>query len=104
MATRNTPPPVFSEDISWLDYKKELKIWQALTDLPAKKQGPNLYLSLTGKAREAALELDIAVISKDDGLEKILERWINCICRTQINLLISHIKNLRILNTFWRCA
>ena len=74
MATRNTPPPVFSEDISWLDYKKELKIWQALTDLPAKKQGPSLYLSLTGKAREAALELDIAVISKDDGLEKILER------------------------------
>ena len=74
MATRNTPPPVLSEDISWLDYKKELKIWQALTDLPAKKQGPSLYLSLTGKAREAALELDIAVISKDDGLEKILER------------------------------
>ena len=73
MATRNTPPPVFSEDISWLDYKKELKIWQALTDLPAKKQGPSLYLSLTGKAREAALELDIAVISKDDGLEKFLE-------------------------------
>ena len=74
MATRNTPPPVFSKDISWLDYKNELKIWQALTDLPAKKQGPSLYLSLTGKAREAALELDIAVISKDDGLEKILER------------------------------
>ena len=32
-----------------------------------------MYLSLTGKAREAALELDIAVISKDDGLEKISE-------------------------------
>ena len=74
MATRNTPPPVFSEDISWLDYKKELKIWQALTDLPAKKQGPSLYLSLTGRAREAALELDIGDISKDDGVEKILQR------------------------------
>ncbi len=74
MATRNTPPPVFSEDISWLVYKKELKIWQALTDLPAKKQGPSLYLSLTGRAREAALELDIGDISKDDGVEKILQR------------------------------
>eukprot|EP00112_Aurelia_sp_Birch-Aquarium-sp1_P008508 Seg1939.7 transcript_id=Seg1939.7/GoldUCD/mRNA.D3Y31 product="hypothetical protein" protein_id=Seg1939.7/GoldUCD/D3Y31 len=74
MATRNTPPQVFSEDISWLDYKEELKIWQALTDLPGKKQGPSLYLSLTGKAREAALELDTDVISKDDRLENILER------------------------------
>ena len=74
MATRNTPPPVFTEDISWLDYKKELKIWQALTDLSAMKQDPSLYLSLTGKAKEAVLELNIDFICKEDDLEKILER------------------------------
>ena len=74
MATRNTPPPVFTENISWLDYKKELKIWQALTDLSAMKQDPSLYLSLTGKAKEAVLELNIDFICKEDDLEKILER------------------------------
>jgi hypothetical protein len=65
---------------SWIDYKKEIKIWQALTDLPAKKQGRSLYLSLSGKARDAALEIDIEELKKDTGVQTILERLvINCI-------------------------
>ncbi|CAB4011760.1 Hypothetical predicted protein [Paramuricea clavata] len=74
MASKFTPPPVFDEKKSWIDYKKEIKIWQALTDLPAKKQGPSLYLSLSGKAREAALEIDIEELKKDTGVQTILER------------------------------
>lgn len=74
MAAKYAPPPVFDEKKSWVDYKKEIKIWQALTDLPAKKQGPSLYLSLQGKAREAALELDLEDLKKDTGVQTILDR------------------------------
>ena len=72
--SKSIPPPEFSESLSWTDYKKEIKIWQALTTLDAKKQGPCLYLSLTGKAREAALELDIDNIKGENGVELILKR------------------------------
>ena len=57
MASKFTPLPVFYETKSWIDYKKEINIWQALTELPTKKQGRSLYLLLSGKVREAALEL-----------------------------------------------
>ena len=61
------------ELISWTDYKKEVKIWQALTTLKPEQQGPCLYLSLKGKAREAALELDLEAINGRDGIQLILE-------------------------------
>ena len=74
MAVKFTPPPIFDGKKSWIDYKKEIKIWQALTDLPTKKQGPSLYLSLSGKAREAALEIDLEELKKDTGVQTILDR------------------------------
>ena len=39
--------------------EKEIKIWQAFTFLEKKKQGPALLISLSGQAREAALELTV---------------------------------------------
>lgn len=72
--SKSIPPPEFSESMGWTDYKKEIKIWQALTTLEDEKQGPCLYLSLKGKAREAALELDIDKIKGKDGVDLILKR------------------------------
>ena len=71
MTAKYAAPLEFSNNVSLIDYKKEIKIWQVLTDLPAKKQGPSLYLSLKGKARETALEID--EIKKETGVQKILE-------------------------------
>ena len=67
-------PPEFMESMRWTDYKKEIKIWQALTTLNPEQQGPCLYLSLKGKAREAALEVDLEAIERKDGIQLILER------------------------------
>ena len=66
--------PEFMESMRWTDYKKEIKIWQALTTLNPEQQGPCLYLSLKGKAREAALEVDLEAIERKDGIQLILER------------------------------
>ena len=61
MARLVHPPAEFMESMSWTDYK-EIKIWQALTTLKPEQQGPCLYLSLKGKTRRAALELDLEAI------------------------------------------
>ena len=73
-SSRYVHPPELKEDINWLDYKKEVEIWQALTDLPATKQGPSIFFSLQGKAKTAALELDIDDIKKEDGVMTILTK------------------------------
>ena len=72
--SKSIPPPEFTVSMSWTDYKKEIKIWQALTTLTAEKQGRCLYLQLKGKAREAALELDIDNITGENGVQLILQR------------------------------
>ena len=72
--SRTHPPPEFHDNMSWIDFKKKIKIWQALTTLEPEKQGPCLYLSLKGKSRETALEIDLAHINGDNGVKLILER------------------------------
>ena len=72
--SKSHPPPEYHEGLSWVDYKKEIKIWQALTTLAAEKQGSTLYLSLKGKAREAALEIDIDQIKGAYGVKAILDK------------------------------
>ena len=67
------PPSLFKSSCydSWL---KEIKIWQSFTDLTAAKQGPALFLTLDGKAREAALELEVSDIGHEKGVDKIIEK------------------------------
>ena len=43
------------------------------TDLPKKKQGLAIYLTLSGKAREAVLELDIEKVNDDSGVDNVLK-------------------------------
>ena len=48
-------PPQMREGLSYVEWKKELEIWCDFTDLPTEKLGGALFLTLTGKARQAVL-------------------------------------------------
>ena len=50
-------PPVLSETKSYQQWSKQLNIWQMLTDVDKKKIALVVILSLSGKARETALEI-----------------------------------------------
>ena len=83
-----TPP--LTDDTNYQDWKKDLTIWQQFTELE-KKQGPALYLSLSGKARECVRELNAADIGLDGGfnlitnkLDRVFQEDINL--RTTMNL------------------
>ncbi|CAF3728347.1 unnamed protein product [Rotaria socialis] len=74
MANSYKSPPSLSEDICYESWKKEIQIWQAFTELSKKKQAPAIFLSMTGKSREAVLELEMTDLNCDTGVDKLLEK------------------------------
>ena len=50
--------------------ENDLPIWKMFTDLEKKKQGPAVYLTLSGRARECVRDLKPEKISADDGIKK----------------------------------
>ena len=65
-------PPKFEED-RYEQWKSELEIWQLVTDLESKKRALAVTLSLTGKAREAALNIKSDELNSEDGMKKLLK-------------------------------
>ena len=63
MASNYKAPPSLVKSISYEHWLKEIKIWQSFTEIAAEKQGPAVFLTLEGKAREAAIELEIEEIN-----------------------------------------
>ena len=50
--------PKLEDDSKDKDWKRELKIWQALTELESEKQGPAVFMILEDKAKEAVSKLE----------------------------------------------
>ena len=63
-----------SEDMSYEDYKKEIRMWSEFTELPSEKIGPAIYFSLKGKYRATVLaEIESDQIKTKDGISAIFE-------------------------------
>ena len=73
MAFKYFPPPALLKD-KYSTWKKEMKIWELVTSLDKTKRALMVILSLEGKAREAVLELDTAVLNSEDGIKKLYEK------------------------------
>ena len=71
MASNFKSPPALNENSVYEQWKKEIAVWQAFTDLNAGKQGPVIFLTLSGKAREAVLELDVSKLTDKDGVKNV---------------------------------
>ena len=66
------PPELVPE--KYASWRKAMAIWEMATTLEKKKRAPVVFLSLSGKAQEAILELDPTVLSADDGLDKLYDK------------------------------
>ena len=67
-------PPLLTDESVYENWKREIEMWQAFTNLVPKKQGPAIFLTLQGKAREAALEIKIKDLTDDQGVKKLIEK------------------------------
>ena len=74
METNFKAPPLLSDESVYENWKCEIEIWQAFTDLAPKKQGPAIFLTLQVKAREAALKIEIKDQTDDQGVKKLIEK------------------------------
>ena len=69
-----TVPPAFDEKKSYESWKNEVGIWRLVTDLDKKKQALAVTLSLTGRARDSALEIAAVDLNEDDGMTTLLTK------------------------------
>ena len=74
MAKKLLNPPVLSnvdEIDSWLH---DLQIWECVTDIDKKQQGPVINLSLPDKVRSACRDTAVADLNKDDSLNILINK------------------------------
>ena len=73
MASKYFPPPALLK-VKYSTWRKEMLIWERASSLDKTKRALMVFLSLEGTAREAVLELDIAVLNSEDGMKKLYEK------------------------------
>ena len=74
MAQSYKEPPVLSPDSCYEEWKKKLQLWSLVTPLKANQQGPAVYLTLTGIAEKAVVNLKIDNLKTDNGLQLIIDK------------------------------
>ena len=62
-------PPTLEKNKTYEQWKNEIALWELVTDLDVKKRGLALALSLQGKPREVALEIDPEKLNADNGVK-----------------------------------
>ena len=67
-------PPVLVDEDDYTNWKQDLEIWQMFTDLDKKRQGPAVYLCLSGKARECVRDIQKEELGANDGVDKIVAK------------------------------
>ena len=74
---------------------REIKIWQCVTELEKKKQGPTIYLALEGKVRKACEDIDVKALNADDGVFVLTNTLKELYVRDTEQKNLLHIKNLK---------
>ena len=65
-------PPTLGKDSLYVNWKKEIKIWEAFTSVPEEKRAPAIFMTLTGEAREAILNMDIEKLTEKAGVNNLM--------------------------------
>ena len=66
------PPPLIPE--KYTSWRKEMVLWEMATNVDKKQRAPTVFLTLTGKAREAILEMEAAQLNAEDGMSKMFTK------------------------------
>ena len=60
------------KDSLYVNWKKEIKIWEAFTSVPEEKHAPAIFMTLTGEAREVILNMDIEKLTEKTGVNNLM--------------------------------
>ena len=65
-------PPTLGKDSLYVNWKKEIKIWEAFMPVPEEKQVPAIFMALTIEAREAILNMDVEKLIEKTGVNDLM--------------------------------
>ena len=66
MGSKLKAPPQFNpEEDTYERWKEDIAIWEMFSDLDKPKQAQAIYLSLTGKAKEAVRDVKASDLARD---------------------------------------
>ena len=82
-------PPALDPDTSYESWKNEIAIWKLVCELDKKKQALAVTLSLSGKARQKALEIPVADLNKDDGIDTLITALDQIFLQDKVDLAYS---------------
>ena len=89
-------PPTLEKTKTYQQWKNEVKLWELVTDLELKKRGLALALSLQGKPREVALEIDPVKLNADDGVKFLVTELDKLIAKDKVDQS-KHTQHIQIL-------
>ena len=58
--------PVLSETTNYTQWKRELKLWKAATQLPDEKMAPNVVLCMVGKPKQIGTQMSVDELVKKE--------------------------------------
>ena len=74
MTTLKIAPPSWDDDKPIETWKLEIELWKVATDIHPTKQGPTIALALSGRKREAVLEIPTEELARENGLELLVTK------------------------------
>ena len=66
-------PPALNDKISYINWKKEITIWNKYTTLKPEQKGPAIFFQLEGEAREAIRELGDTLTNPENGVKEVIK-------------------------------
>ena len=87
MVSNYRVPPSFDEGKPFESWKNEDSIWTRVTELEKSKQALAVVLALSGRAREAAMEIPVDDLNKDSGMKTLLAKLDNLFLKEEKDLI-----------------
>ena len=72
-------PPTLGKNSLYVYWKKEIKILGVFTSVPEEKHAAAIFMTLTGEAREAILNMNIEKLTEKTGINNFMLSLIKCI-------------------------
>ena len=64
--------PTLRKNSLYVNWKKEIKIWEAFMSVPEEERVLAIFMILTGEAREAILSMDIEKLTEKTGVNSLM--------------------------------
>ena len=79
-------PPALDTDKPYETWKSEIEIWKLVTEIKKEKQALAIVSSLSGQARQKALEISVTDLNQTTGVDKLIAELDGIFLKDKVDL------------------